>query len=165
MSRIWVTNIVIGNPPEAVSLSEAVRLAGTGARHLRCSRCCGLRVRLRHLESQSEIHRWRQWSRTPNSWENNEESTEITKNIKKQKQKRLWSYPSCTATPPLRLREVWFIYGMQISQVFSLRQFAMFASEHTSNLNSRGAWHHCHRRKGLCLDLWPKIRDPKICKI
>eukprot|EP00434_Breviolum_minutum_P012625 symbB.v1.2.011129.t1/scaffold732.1/size241626/3 len=45
---------------QAVSLSEAVRLAGTGARHLRCSRCCGLRVRLRHLESQSEIHRWRQ---------------------------------------------------------------------------------------------------------
>lgn len=34
----------------------------------------------------------------------------------------------------LHLREVWFIYGMQISQVFSLRQFAMFASEYTSNL-------------------------------
>lgn len=32
-------------------------------------------------------------------------------------------------------------------------------------VNSRGAWHHCHRRKGLCLDLWPKIRDAKICKI
>lgn len=163
MSRIWVTkwvtNIVIGNPPEAVSLSEAVRLAGTGARHLRCSRCCGLRVRLRHLESQSEIHRWRQWSRTPNSWENNEESTEITKNIKKQKHKKVLELSQ------LHLREVWFIYGMQISQVFSLRQFAMFASDYTSNLNSRGAWHHCHRRKGLCLDLWPKIRDAKICKI